>query len=181
MKNNSVKKLVQASIFLALAIILQLIGRNFVQINPLLIGPLINTILLITTYICGLSFGIIISILIPILAVFTGALAAPLVPFVPFIAIGNIVFVVGFGIIMNKGKVGLYAGVLVGSFIKYGFLTFASTKLIYMLKLAIAPKIATQLGVLFSTPQLITALLGGMVALVIIEILIKRKAIVSYS
>jgi hypothetical protein len=68
--------MVLTSIFFAFAIVLQLIGRNFVNINPLLIGQLISTVILLTTYVSGIKHGIIISILIPATAVPLGALAS---------------------------------------------------------------------------------------------------------
>lgn len=175
--DNKVKKLVQASIFLAFALMLQLIGRNFVQINPLLIGPLICTIILLTTYICGITLGILISILIPVFAVPLGALAAPLIPFAPFIVLGNIVFALGFAITMKKGRMGLIGGVLLGTLVKFLFLSFSATKLIYVFKLALSPQSAKMIGTAFTTPQLIISLLGGVVAIIAIEILTKRKII----
>lgn len=176
-KGSNVKKMVLSSIFLAFAIILQLIGRNFVQINPLLIGPLISTVILLTTYICGLTYGILISILIPVTAVPLGALAPLLVPFAPFIVIGNIVHSAGFAIFMNKEKAGLYLGVVFSSIAKYLFLSFSATKLIYVLKLGIPEESSKMIGMAFTTPQLILALLGGAIAIVIIKLLEKREII----
>ncbi|MFA9398221.1 MAG: ECF transporter S component [Clostridiaceae bacterium] len=176
MKNNNVKNLVQSSIFLAFAIVIQLIGRTFTQINPLLIGPLICTIILLTTYICGLYFGILISILIPLFAIPLGALAAPLIPFTPFIVIGNIVFSAGFAFVMKKGKFGLYLGVLLGTLIKVLFLSFSAVKLIYILKLDISDESAKMISMAFTAPQIIISLLGGAIAIIILELLKKRKA-----
>lgn len=175
--DDNVKKIVRTSVFLAFAIILQLIGRNFVQINPLLIGPLISTIILLTTYTCGLTFGILISILIPISAIPLGALAAPLIPFAPFIVIGNIVFAAGFAIVMKRGRIGLYVGVLLGTLVKVLFLSFSATKLIYMLELGISSQSAKMIGMAFTTPQIIISLLGGAVAIVAVEIMKKRQII----
>ncbi|WP_066499386.1 ECF transporter S component [Abyssisolibacter fermentans] len=178
MKNtNNIKKLVQASIFLAFAIILQLIGRTFVQINPLLIGPLICTVILLTTYSCGLLFGILISILIPVTAIPLGALASPLIPFAPFIVIGNILFAVGFAITMKKGTIGLCTGIILATLVKVLFLSFSATKLIYMLKLDISVQSAKMIGMAFTAPQILISLIGGAVAVIAIEILQKRKII----
>jgi len=180
MKTNiNVKKMAQASILLAFAIILQLIQRNFTQINPILIGPLINTILLLCTYVCGLTYGLILSFLIPIFAILTASLAAPLVPFSPFIIVADIVFVAAFALVMNRWKYGVYIGALLASLVRFAFFTFASTKLIYVFHLALAPAIAKKIGVLFSTPQLLNSLIGSVVAVIIIKALIKRKIIFS--
>lgn len=177
MRNNNVKKLTQSSILLAFAIILQLIGRNFVNINPLLIGPLISTIILLTTYICGLTYGILISLLIPLSAILIGALATPLIPFAPFIVIGNIIFCAGFAITMKKGRVGLYVGVIIATIVKVVFFSISATKLIYMFNLGLSPQIAKMIGAAFTTPQIPSSLLGGAVAIIAIEILAKRKVV----
>jgi len=178
MKNDDkVKKLVLSSIFLAFAIILQLIGSNFVQVNPLLIGPLISTIILLTTYICGLTYGILISILIPAIAVPLGALAPLLIPFAPFIVIGNIVFSVSFAAFMKKKKIGLYLGVIISSIVKFLFLSFSATKLIYIFDLGISGQSLKMIGAAFTTPQLIISLLGGVVAIIILKLLKKVKLI----
>jgi hypothetical protein len=174
-KSSNVRKLVLSSIFLAFAIVLQLIGRNFVNINPLLIGPLISTVILLTTYVCGLKYGVMISILIPATAVPLGALAAPLIPFVPFIVVGNIVFAAGFAATMKKGKLGIYAGVALGTLAKVLFLSFSATKLIFMLNLGIPEASAKMIGMAFTTPQIIISLLGGAVAIIAIEVLKRNK------
>ena len=173
---SSVRKMVLTSIFLAFAIVLQLIGRNFVNINPLLIGPLISTVILLDTYVCGLGHGIMISVLIPATAVPLGALAAPLIPFVPFIVIGNMVFSAGFAAFMNRGKAGIYLGVLAGTLVKVLFLGFSATRLIFIMNLGIPEASEKMIGMAFTTPQIIISLLGGAVAVIAIEVM-KRSRI----
>lgn len=165
------KELVLSSIFLAFAIILQLVGSNFVHINPLLIGPLISTIILLTTYICGLTYGVLISILIPLTAVSLGALAVPLIPFTPFIIIGNIVFSASFAVFMKRKKTGLYIGIVISSIVKYLVLSFSALKLIYMFDLNISEQSMKMIGTAFTTPQLVISLLGGAVAVIILKLL----------
>ncbi len=167
--------MVLTSIFLAFAIVLQLIGRNFVNINPLLIGPLISTVILLTTYVCGIKHGIIISILIPATAVPLGALAAPLIPFVPFIVVGNIVFAAGFAATMKKGNLGIYTGVALGTLLKVLFLSLSATKLIFMFNLGIPEASARMIGMAFTTPQIIISLIGGAVAVIAIEVMKKSR------
>lgn len=174
-KSVNVKKIVLSAVFMAAAIILQLIGRTFVEVNPLLIGPLINTVILLTTYICGLTCGILISILTPVAAALLGALSPMLVPFVPFIIIGNIVFSVVFATFMKKKKIGLYLGVVLSSIAKFLFLSFSATKLVYMINLKISEKSLKMIAAAFTTPQLVTALLGGVIAIIILKLLEKRK------
>lgn len=177
MKNNNVKKLVLSAIFLAFAIILQVMGSNFVNINPLLIGPLISTLLLLTTYICGLGYGVLVSLLIPALAVPLGALAPLLIPFAPFIVVGNIAQTISFAIFMKNKKYGLYVGVLISSIVKFLVLTFFSTKLLRMIDLGIPETNLAMIGKAFSLPQLIVALLGGIIAIIILKLLTNRKIV----
>lgn len=172
--NGNTKKLIRTSLFLAVAIVFQIIGRNVPQINQFMVGPVVNAILLLTTFICGIFWGAAIGILTPLLALLVGQLAAPLGFFVPFIMIGNFIFVICFGILMNKGKWGKYAGIAAGAILKFFFLSFASSKLIGMIGMNVPKKVLAKLMMAMSTPQLVTALIGGIIALVFIEILNRR-------
>lgn len=174
-RNSSVKNLALASMFLALAIILQLIQRNFTQINPLLIGPLINAIILVTTYLCGLSYGLMISVLIPVIAIPTGALAPLLVPFSPFIVVANLIYSASFYPLIKKWKFGIYFGALVSSILRFLFFSLSATKLLYVFIPNVPEKSAQLIGASFTTPQLIIALLGSAVAVIIIKMLKKRN------
>ena len=55
------------------------------------------------------------------------------------------------------------------------FLSLSASKLIPLLKLNIPEKMAAMLVISMGIPQLITALIGGAFALILIEILRKRK------
>lgn len=175
MKNGNVNKLVRSSLFLALAIVFQVIGKSAPQISQLFVGPAVNAILILTTAMCGGVYGILVGSLTPLLAWLTGQLAGPLGPFVPFIIIGNILFVLSFVILNNKGKYGKYLGIIIGAFIKYLFLSLSASKLIPLFKLNMPTKIVNKLVLTMGIPQLITALIGGFLALIIITILRKRK------
>lgn len=174
-KNSNVKKLVLASMLFALAIILQLIQSNFSQINPLLIGPLISTIILLTTYFCGLTYGLMISVLIPVIAIPTGALAPLLVPFSPFIVVANLIYSASFYPFMGKDKSGIYLGALISSVLRFLFLYLSATKLLYVFVPDIPENSAQLIGTAFTTPQLIIALLGSAVAVIAIKLLEKRR------
>ena len=174
-KNRNLRHLVLAAMFLALAIILQLIQRNFSQINPLLIGPLINTILLLTTYFCGLPYGLMVSVLIPALAIPTGALAPLLIPFAPFIVVANLIYSASFYPFMKKGKSGIYLSALASSVLRFLFFTVSATKLLYIFIPGIPANSAKLIGTSFTLPQLLIALLGSAVAVILIKLLEKRK------
>ncbi|OPJ59345.1 ECF transporter S component [Clostridium oryzae] len=176
MNSIQIKNLARTALLLALAIIIQFLGRNLPAINQFMVGPLINAILLITTFVCGTIWGISIGILTPILAWAVGQLPSPMAPFIPFIIIGNIIFVLAFGLLKSKSY-GKYLGILIGSILKFAFLSLSARKLVALFKLAIPSKVANKLIIMMGIPQLITALIGGILALVVIYILINRKVI----
>ena len=115
--------------------------------------------------------------LTPLLALVTGQLASALGPFIPFIIVGNILFVLSFVILNKRGKYGKYLGIIIGAFIKYIFLSISASKLIPLFKLNMPAKIANKLVIAMGIPQLITALIGGAFALILIEILRKERSI----
>ena len=178
MKNDNVNKLVKSGLFLALAIVFQVIGKSAPQISQLFVGPAVNAVLILTAAICGGIYGVLISSLTPLLALLTGQLAVALGPFVPFIIIGNILFVLSFMIFKNQGKYGKYLGIIIGALIKYAFLSVSASKFIPLFKLNIPTKIINKLVITMGIPQLITALIGGFFALIIINILRKRKVLI---
>lgn len=173
--NDKVKKLVRASLLLAIAIIVQILGKNIPEINQFLVGPIVNAILILTTFVCGTWWGVGVGVLTPVIAWLVGQLPGPMAPFIPFIMIGNSLFVIFFGILKNQQKWGKYIGLLFGSFIKFLFLSFSAAKLITIFNIGLPSKVASKLVIMMGIPQLVTALIGGVIALVLIELLTKRK------
>lgn len=177
MKNRNVNNLVKASFFLALAIVFQVVGKTLPGISQFFVGPAVNAILILTAVICGGVYGVLVGSLTPLLAWLTSQLASVLGPFLPFIIIGNIIFVLSFVILNKRGKYGKYLGVIIGAFIKYIFLSISASKLIPLFNLNMPPKVINKLVITMGFPQLITALIGGAFALILIEILTKRKVL----
>jgi len=178
-KNGNVNKLIKSGLFLALAIVFQVIGKSAPQVSQIFVGPAVNAILILTSIICGSTYGVLVGSLTPLLAFLTGQLSSVLGPFIPFIIIGNILFVLSFVIISKQGKYGKYLGIIIGAFIKYIFLTISASKLIPLFNLKIPSKIVSKLIITMGIPQLITALVGGAFALVLINILKRRKIHIS--
>jgi hypothetical protein len=172
-KSNVLSK---SALLLAIAIVFQLIGRTIPEINQFLVGPIINAVLLLSVYICGVKWGVLTAVLTPILAWVVGQLAAPMAPFIPFIIIGNIIYVILFGAIKEK-RYGIYIGIILGSFAKFLFLSLSASYLVRLLKIGIPIKVLDKLVLSMGVPQLITALTGGIIAMVLIQILSKRKVI----
>ncbi|MBU3215989.1 ECF transporter S component [Clostridium estertheticum] len=178
MKHRNVNDLIKSSLFLALAIVFQVIGKSFPGISQFFVGPAVNALLILTAIICGGTYGILVGSLTPLLAYLTGQLASVLGPFIPFIITSNILFVLSFIILNKRGKYGKYLGIIIGSFIKYIFLSISASKLIHLFDLNIPTKIISKLVITMGIPQLITALIGGFFALIIISILRKRKVFI---
>ncbi|MBW9151199.1 ECF transporter S component [Clostridium estertheticum] len=178
MKHTNVNDLIKSSLFLALAIVFQVVGKSFPGISQFFVGPAVNAVLILTAIICGGTYGVLVGSLTPLLAYLTGQLASTLGPFIPFIITSNILFVLSFIILNKQGKYGKYLGIIIGSFIKYIFLSISASKLIPLFELNIPTKIINKLVITMGIPQLITALIGGFFALIIISILRKRKVLI---
>lgn len=161
------KKLVRTALLLSLALVFQIGFRQFAQ--PL-VGPLINMTLILATLMAGPISAIFIGIMTPMIAFMVGIIG--LAPIIPVISIGNALLVVGFYFInkLISNKCGNWIGVTFGALIKFGFLTM-SVRLILPLFI---PKVPPVIITTFSLPQLITALIGGVLALIIYPLL-KRE------
>jgi hypothetical protein len=156
----------RTGLLLACLIVVQILPFP-APLKQFITGPLVNMVLLIAVLSTDLLGGIIMAILSPVLAFFIGTHSALgyLLPVVPFIMLGNIAYVYFFHLFNGKKKVTLlqFAGLIVGSVIKFLILfiavTFIITKLPILLK--------TAMGVV----QLYTALGGGILAILVGKIL----------
>jgi riboflavin transporter len=176
-RNKNVTCLVQSSILLASAIVFQIVGSKVPGINQLLVGSVINAVLIVAAYVCGGFYGTAIGVLTPWTALLVGQLKPAMAPFIPFIMIGNAIFVICFSILASKNKYGKYAGIAFGALFKFGFLYLSATKLIYLFKMNFPNNVAKALSTAMGTTQLITAIIGGAIAITLIEVLVKRVKI----
>ena len=167
------KHLVISAFLLAIAVIIQFLGKSIPQISQFLVGPTVNAILLLTVYFAGHKYGILVGGLTPLLAFATAVIAPAMWPFVPFIAIGNIIYVIIFAL-LKKIKNGNILGVVVGSIAKFLFLSYSATKLINWIAPNMSADVKAKLAVAMGTPQLITALAGGAAAIILYQLLKKR-------
>jgi len=167
------RNLVLSALFLAIAVIIQLLGKSIPQISQFLVGPVVNGVIILTTYFAGHKYGILVGALTPLLAYATNVLAPAMLPFVPFIALGNIIYVITFSI-LKKLKNGEVIGVVVGSVLKFLFLFICATKLIDIIAPGMKDAVKAKLAVSMGIPQLITALIGGAAAILLYQLLKKR-------
>ena len=172
------------SLLIALTLVIQIGGLP----QPIT-GPLINAMLFITVTLFGYLSGIILGCVTPLVAIVRGQLPPLLAPMVPFIAISNGLLVLVYFFIENNLKfskkrkqnpfkrIELYLAIILASVSKFVFLSI-SIKVI--LPLILAHSIPNKLAILMTTPQLITALIGGGIALTIYEILFRAGVVTKY-
>jgi uncharacterized membrane protein YeaQ/YmgE (transglycosylase-associated protein family) len=182
MKKPNTKLITRTAIMLALTIVFQALGR-YTNLGPnsnFVVGPLVNACLLIATAAAGLWGGEIVSIVSPFGAIITGA-ALP-IPFLPFVALGNLLLVVTFYYAVKSSKLkpyfkneGKYIGILAGAILKFLFL-YASVAT-FLSFYNVPSKLYNVMYFTFSWPQLVTAIVGGAIALVVIKALERNKIV----
>ncbi len=161
MHQTNIRWLSRTAILLAIALVFQMGG--FPQF---ITGPLINTVLYLAAMIVGWQGGMLIGILTPVIASIRGILPPPLTPLIPFIALGNSILVILFFWLQSKNKI---AGIIIASLVK-SLLLASAVKLVVQVPPAIAQ--------MMSLPQLITALAGGAIALVLARFFKKTNIII---
>ncbi len=170
---TSTKKMVMAAMLLTMAVIIQILGKTIPQINQFFVGPTVNAILLLTLYFSGLNWALLIGITTPVLAFLSGVLATPMAPFIPFIGIGNGIYILMFSMLKNK-KHGETLGIIVASLLKFLFLYLSATQIINIFAFGIPEPVKQKLAIAMGVPQFLTALVGGYVAVFLHSLLKKR-------
>lgn len=164
-KNFTVQYIVRTGLLLAIALVFQ------IGVNPLgqwVVGPLVNFSLLISAALVGTLGGIIVGCFTPLIALLVGIVKLP--PLVPFIMVGNAILVILFNLIRKKiPNIGNSAGIIVAALGKFAFLAISIRYLVVFF----LPKVPKPLITVFTLPQLYTALVGGVLALITIKLLPK--------
>jgi hypothetical protein len=164
--DNKTRMITRTALLLAVAIVFQFLGRMLGSYNNFIVGPVVNAVLIIATGIVGFWSGTAIAVIAPLVSAFTNKAAiAPLVlAFSPFIILGNFIIVLSFYLLRKKSKT---AGIAAGAVFKFGFLYAAILVFTHVVKMP--SKAAVSLTTLFSWTQLLTALIGGAIALLILK------------
>lgn len=177
--SKKVRWITETAVLLALLVVLQSVTRPMSQ---LVTGSCVNAVLAVAVLLVGMSSGVTIAVVSPVLAYLLG-ITQQLVT-VPAIMAGNTVFVVLLGLIAGKGKnVGVQAAAwLLAAIAKFATLYFLVVKIICGIASApllasgtLKPPMLQKLPGMFAWPQLVTALIGGGIALLIAPVL--RKAL----
>jgi len=149
-------------------------------------GPIVNAILIIALFLVGIRSALVICLLPSLMALSGGLLPAILAPVVPFIMIGNVIFVLSIDWIYNnriklatilrsgsdhanvnnEENKNYWLGIIVGAGLKFIFL-FASIN--FISRLLIKQELAVKVAQMMSWPQMATAVAGGMIAWVALK------------
>lgn len=168
--NKKIFWITQTAVLLALLVALQYITKGFGQFVT---GSCVNTILAIAVLFAGLGSGITVALISPVLAYLLGI--APQILVVPAIMVGNTVFVLVLYFLASGHRPAMQIlGWLAASVCKFAVLYVIVAKIVCgvlagtllssgMLK----EPMLKALPATFSWPQLVTALIGSAIALII--------------
>ncbi len=168
----------QTGVLVALLIVSQAVTSG---LSTLVTGSIVNLILIVGVMVCGLPTGVCVAALSPIFAKFFGI--GPLWALVPFIMLGNLMIVVVWHVVGNmdmskisdKQVVKHIIACVCGAVFKFLTLFILITKFAVPVLLQLEEPQASVISAAFSVPQLITALIGGGLAIMVIPVL--RKAL----
>ena len=155
------KTITRTAILIALLIALQAATRPLA--NQFVTGSCVNLVLAVAAMLCGVWSGVIVAIVSPFFAYFLGI--SPQLWLAPAIACGNVVYVVVIALLSKKlsNTAGGVIGVAAAAVCKFVTLYLVVVKLFIPMG-NLPAKVAAQ----FSWPQLVTALIGGFIALAIV-------------
>lgn len=159
----------QTAVLTAMLVLLQTLtkaGGQFVT------GSCVNAVLAIAVLFSGLWSGVTVAVISPFLAFVLG-IGPQLIPIVPAIAAGNVVYVLVLHFLSGKQIWRQGISWMCAAACKFLTLNLLVVQLLCRI-LPLPEKQAATFAAMFSWPQLVTALIGGGVALLIVPIL--RKA-----
>lgn len=177
MKNSKIKWMTRTAALVALLIALQWATSGTQAFaGQYITGTLVNCVLAVAALFGGVWCGVTVAVLSPFFAFLMG-IGPKLIQIVPCIALGNTAFVVLLYLLKTHKRVAVQQAVCLAAAAAAKFLTLyvAVVKVVIPLMgdALKAPQIQT-FTVMFSWPQLVTALLGGALALLVLPVL--RKA-----
>ena len=178
--SKKIRWITETAVMLALLVCLQALTKPMGQ---LVTGSCVNAILAVSVLVGGLSSGLVVALCSPVLAFLLGI--APQILTVPAIMAGNSVFVILLSVLADKTGKNMIKQMI--AWIVAAAAKFAALYAIVVLLICgvlsenllaagvLKAPMLNALPATFSWPQLITALIGGAVALSITPVL--RKAL----
>lgn len=162
LKKERIFVLIQFAVLIGVATVTPLFKQQIIT------GAIINATLFIATMSLGIRGAILVGIVPSLISLSIGLLPPVLAPMVPFIITGNAILIVVFNYLKpscakasaGEGK-SYWLSVVFAASLKFIFLLGTSTVII---NLFLKKEIASSMAMMMSWPQLLTALLGGIVA-----------------
>jgi len=174
--NKRVIFITQTAVMLALLIGVQFVTRSF---STFVTGSFVNMILLISMFMIGRGSGAIVGILSPFLAFIVG-IGPAFIQIIPFMAVGNVILVLMASLVskyMAKGSVKdiafAAAGLVAAAVAKMSFLWVGLVVIALPMIPGLNERQTAMISAAFSWPQLVTASIGGMLAMTIVPLLKK--------
>jgi hypothetical protein len=131
--------------------------------NQLVTGSLVNASLFIAAATLGLEGAILIGLLPSTFALLFGTLPIALAPVIPFIILSNILLVL---VIASFKKSNYWLSFPLAAIIKFIFLFTVSN---WAFNLLFQGNLAKPIAIMLSWPQLITALIGALLAIIVLQ------------
>ncbi|MEG1528603.1 MAG: ECF transporter S component [Clostridia bacterium] len=175
--------IVRIAIMMALTVLMQFV-TGFAKIQ-LLTGSFVNLFLFLSVMLTGLVGGLCVGVVTPFIALAFGL--NPNILLVPFIALANGIMTATFALVCKLLKVEsreigwqiaiVALAIVLGATLKFLFMYFVCVKLIF--PLFMADKMLKAVSVAFGVTQLFTALIGGLVATMLVYPLKRAKLLFS--
>lgn len=169
--NKNIRSIAETAVMLALLMALQALTKPMGQ---LVTGSFVNAVLAVTVLLAGLGSGLAVALISPVTAYLLGI--APQILTVPAIMLGNAVFVVLLHVLQRKKLLSLFAAAIAKFTVLYAVVAGLICGVLAEKLLASGALKEPMLKVLpatFSWPQLLTALIGGGAALLMLPVLQK--------
>ncbi len=165
-------QIVRTAVLTAMLVLLQSVTKAGGQ---LVTGSCVNAVLAIAVLFSGLWSGVAVAVISPFFA-FALGIGPQIIPVVPAIAVGNVIYVLILYFLCSRKSVPIWRqglGLLCAAACKFLSLYLLVARLLCQV-LPLSEKQAATFTTMFSWPQLITALIGGGIAMMIAPAL--RKA-----
>ncbi|MCL2107756.1 MAG: hypothetical protein FWH20_00225 [Oscillospiraceae bacterium] len=181
--NNKILLIARTGVLIALLVALQwgtgsLTAAAPPPFNTLVTGSVVNLILIVSVMTGGLACGAAVAVLSPVMAFMLPIPVGPQFPFIiPFVCLGNLTLVALWHVIGNKAAKKVITAhitaLIAGALGKFAVLYVGVVLVAIPFLLDLTPQQATMITTMFSYPQIITAAIGGAIAIAILPVLKK--------
>ncbi len=157
--------LCRTAVMIAVLVALQFVTK---PLGQFVTGSCVNMVLVVATLCGGLWCGFTVALISPFAAFLVGVGPA-LIQIVPVISVGNIVLVLVYAFVykkLDRAWVRECAAVIAAAVLKFAALYLVVVKLLLPV-LGLAEKQVAVMSTMFSWPQLVTALIGGVLGVVV--------------